>query len=148
MNIRFAAAKDKVKILKLFDEFGEYIHAAEIPSKVGEAIYDEIISREDTKIFIVEDNGKILGLCTFYLLPSIRHGWKRGHIEDFFLTKTARNKGVGTFLLNSIKEYCRKNKIKVIKLHSGNDLAKAHHFYEKNGGESTERFFRLDIDKR
>src|SRR3989338_10471278 len=146
MNVRFASQKDKAEILNLFDEFGYLVNAGEIPSKVGGGIFDEIIRRGDTKIFIAEDNGQILGLVTFYLLPNIRHGWKRGHIEDFFITKTARAKGVGTFLLKSIKDYCRKNNIKVIKLHSGNDLVIAHHFYEKNGGKSSEKFFRFDID--
>lgn len=146
MNVRFATSGDKTQVFKLFDEFSVLLKAKEIPSKVGGQIYDEIIFRNDTKIFIVEDKNQILGLATFYLLPNIRHGWKRGHIEDFFITHNFRNQGVGTFLLTSIKNYCKKNNIKVIKLHSGNDLEKAHHFYEKNGGKSTERFFRFDID--
>lgn len=146
MIVRFAVFDDKAQVLKLFDEFSLLIKAKEIPSEVGGPIFDEIISRDDTKIFVVEDNGQMLGLATFYLLPNIRHGWKRGHIEDFFITDSARGKGIGTFLLSSIKDYCRKNNIKVIKLHSGKDLLKAHHFYEKNGGRTTERFFRFDID--
>lgn len=145
MTVRFATPNDKKTILNLFDEFALYIEAIETPSKVGSEIYDEIIKRNDIKIFIIEDNGQLLGIATFYLLPSIRHGWKRGHIGDFFITQKSRNKGFGTFLLKSIKDYCHKNNIKVIKLHSGNDLTKAHRFYEKNGGKSTERFFRFDI---
>lgn len=145
MDVRFATLKDKVKVLNLFDEFSLLINATEIPSRVGGEIFDEIISRNDTKIFVIEENDQIVGLATFYLLPNIRHGWKRGHIEDFFITNTARNKGAGTFLLKSIKDYCHKNNIKVIKLHSGNDLVKAHQFYEKNGGKSSEKFFRFDI---
>ncbi|OGG26270.1 hypothetical protein A2960_04820 [Candidatus Gottesmanbacteria bacterium RIFCSPLOWO2_01_FULL_39_12b] len=146
MNVRFATPKDKVKILDLFDEFGSLINATDIPSEVGGAMFDEIINRDDTKIFVVEEKGQISGIATFYLLPNIRHGRKRGHLEDFFITSTARNKGVGTFLLKSIKDYCHKNNIKVIKLHSGNELVNAHSFYEKNGGKTTERFFRFDID--
>ncbi len=145
MNARFATLNDKEKVLNLFDEFSLMLKASDTPSKVGGPIFDEIISRDDTKIFVVEDNGQILGIATFYLLPNIRHGWKRGHIEDFFVVNSARSKGVGTFLLSSIKDYCRKNSIKVIKLDSGNELTNAHSFYEKNGGKTTERFFRFDI---
>lgn len=146
MNVRLATKMDKTMVLELFDEFGKMINAAEIPSKVGGAMFDEITGRDDTKIFVIEEKGCMLGIATFYLLPNIRHGRKRGHIEDFFITGSARNKGAGTFLFESIKDYCRKNKIKVFKLNSGNDLVKAHRFYEKKGGKTTERFFRFDIE--
>ena len=146
MTIRLATAQDKNKVLKLFDEFSHMFHAKETPSKVGGKIFDEIITRSDTKIFVAEENDELQGLVTFYIIPNIRHGWHRGHIEDFFVTKTVRNKGIGTQLLSFIKDYCRKNNIKVIKLDSGNELVNAHMFYEKNGGKTTERFFRFDID--
>ena len=53
---------------------------------------------------------------------------------------------MGTQLFNAVKDYCRKNNIKVIKLDSGNELTSAHKFYEKNGGRTSERFFRFDLD--
>ncbi|HSW88021.1 MAG TPA: GNAT family N-acetyltransferase [Candidatus Saccharimonadales bacterium] len=146
MNVRFATSNDKAQVFKLLDEFSSLLKTVDIPSKVGEHIFDEVISRNDTKIFVVEENNQLLGLATFYLLPNIRHGWKRGHIEDFFVTNNSRSKGLGTFLFSSIKDYCRKNNIKVIKLDSGNELITAHSFYKKNGGKTTEKFFRFDIE--
>lgn len=147
MEVRLATKNDKSQILKLFDEFNRLIKpGSQLPLKESSSIFDEIIERDDTNIFIVIEDQEILGFATFYLLPNIRHGWKRGHIEDFFVTHAKHRRGVGTFLLSSIKEYCRKNNIRVIKLDSGNELTKAHSFYEKNGGRTTERFFRFDID--
>lgn len=146
MNVRAAIQKDKAQVFQLFDEFGALINTEHIPSKVGSAMFDEIIERSDTHIFVVEEKGKLFGVATLYLLPNIRHGWKRGHIEDFFVTDTARRKGIGSFLLSAIKDYCRDHNIKVIKLDSGNELTWAHSFYEKNGGKTTERFFRFDIE--
>lgn len=145
MKIRLSTAKDKKDVLTLFDEFSTFIEAKEKPSLVGGDIFDEIISRNDTYIFVAEENKKLIGLVTFYLLPNIRHGWHRGHIEDFFITKTMRGKRVGSQLLNAVKEFCQKHNIKVIKLDSGNELTDAHKFYEKNGGKTTERFFRFDL---
>jgi len=152
MNICIATKEDKDQILKLLDELGEEVnkkmghspHNAEA-QKVGGPIFDEIISRKDTLIFITEENGKIIGLVTLYLLPNMRHGWHRGHIEDFVVGKTARGKGIGTQLFNFVKQYCQENNIKVIKLDSGVDLTDAHRFYEKNGGKFTEKMFRFDI---
>lgn len=146
MQVQFATQDDKAQALQLFDEFSAFLKADAVPSEVGGAMFDEVVRREDTKIFVVKDDGKIIGLATFYLLPNIRHGWKRGHIEDFFVTLSKHRFGVGIFLLNAIKDYCRENDIKVIKLDSGNELTSAHAFYEKNGGKSTERFFRFDIE--
>ena len=145
MNIRFATSEDKDEVLRLFDEFSKLNKAKDIPSEVGNPIFNEVISRNDTKIFVAEENGILYGLATFYLLPNIRHGWHRGHIEDFFVSASKRGTGVGTQIFNGIKDYCRKNGIKVVKLDSGNELTAAHYFYEKNGGKQTERMFRFDI---
>jgi len=146
MTIRIATAQDKDNVLKLFDEFSCLLKAKDVPSEKGSSIFDEIVSRNDTKIFIAEEDGHVLGLATLYLLPNIRHGWHRGHIEDFFVTMENRGKGVGTQLFNGVKEYCSNNGVKVIKLDSGNELTNAHKFYEKNGGQTTERFFRFDLE--
>jgi GNAT superfamily N-acetyltransferase len=134
MNIRLATAQDKEQVLALLDEFSSLMRAKEIPSQIGGAIFD------------ADEQGQLQGLATLYLLPNIRHGWHRGHIEDFFVTPTLRKKGVGTQIFTFMKDYCLKNHVKVIKLDSGNELTDAHAFYEKNGGKTTERFFRFDID--
>lgn len=146
MIARLATPQDKDKILILLDEFSSMLQASDIPSQISGPIFDEIMSRHDTYIFVVEDNKRLLGLGTLYILPNMRHGWKRGHIEDLFVTETERKRGVGSLLLNAIKEFCKNNNIKVIKLDSGNELLNAHAFYEKHGGKTTERFFRFDLD--
>ena len=145
MKIRLAETKDKQQILSLFDEFSVMFGASDVPSQVGGKIFDEVIHREDTMIFVAEENEMLVGLATLYLLPNIRHGWRRGHIEDFFTTAAYRGRGLGTALFSAIKEYCKTNGIKVIKLDSEKDLIEAHGFYEKNGGKFTEKMFRFDI---
>ena len=146
MEIRLASLSDKQQVLALFDEFSVLFHAKDIPSQVGGDIFDEIIKRQDTKIFVAVDKNKVVGLATFYLLPNIRHGWHRGHVEDFFTTATYRGKGVGTQIFNTIKDYCKKTHIKVIKLDSEKTNLSAHAFYEENGGRFTEKMFRFDLE--
>ena len=145
MNTRLAKIKDKEQILKLFDEFSVLLGSKDVPSKVGEAILDEVLSRNDTMIFVAEEDNRLIGLMSFYILPNIRHGRKRGHIEDTFVTSNARKRGVGRALFLTVKDHCIKNNIKVIKLASGNELKNAHKFYEANGGKTSERFFRFDF---
>jgi GNAT superfamily N-acetyltransferase len=145
MIIRFATPKDKEQILKLFDEFNFLLKSRDRPSKIGGTMFDEVINRRDNKIFVAEENNKLIGTVTLYFLPNIRHGCYRGYIKDFFVTEKMRNKGVGTAMFEEIKDYCRKNKVNVIKLAAGNKLIDAQKFYEVIGGKTTERFFRFNV---
>lgn len=153
MQIRLATQSDKSGVLTLLDELGEEInkqkgfspHNAEA-QKIGGPMFDEIINNPDTFIFVAEEDDELHGLATFYALPNIRHGYRRGHIEDFVVSEKSRGKGVGSMIMNAIKEYCQKNNMKVIKLDSGMDLVFAHKFYEKNGGKNTEKMFRFDLE--
>ncbi|MBI5127249.1 GNAT family N-acetyltransferase [Candidatus Roizmanbacteria bacterium] len=154
MRVRQATLKDKDQIFKLFDELTDevnkkrgYATDTRRTVEIGSRVFEEIIERKDTMIFVAEDESRnqLLGLVTFYLLPNIRHGWHRGHVEDIVVTKSSRNQGVGKKMFAAVKEYCRKNNIKVIKLDSGNELTNAHRFYEKVGGKHTEKMFRFDL---
>ena len=95
---------------------------------------------------MADDNDELVGLATFYLLSNIRHGRKRGHIEDFFVSVKAHRQGIDTKLFQAITDFAKNNDVKVIKWDSGNELTTAHKFYEKMGGITSERFFRLDLD--
>ncbi|MEK7532948.1 MAG: GNAT family N-acetyltransferase [Patescibacteria group bacterium] len=152
MNIRFASMKDKSYVLALMDELGEEInmkrgfspHNAEA-SMVGGMMFEDVVSRKDTMIFVADHDGALVGLITFYLLPNIRHGFYGGHIEDVVVSKPHRRKGVGTLLFTAVKAYCKEHNIRVIKLDSGLELVDAHKFYEKHGGIFTEKMFRFDL---
>ena len=145
MQTRLATSSDKEQILVLLDAFSEMLQAVETPSKIGGPILDEILHRSDTQVFVAEEDGQLLGLVLFYLLPNVRHGFHRGHIEDFFVSVSARRNGVATALFRAVIEYCRSHGITVVKLDSGNELTGAHAFYESVGGRTTERFFRFDL---
>ncbi len=151
MNIRFATFKDRDTVLSLLDEL-----ITEVNKKGGIAkgtegqrkrnkIYEKLLKREDVKIFVAEENSRILGVADLFILPIMRRGCYHGHIEDLVVTGNSRGKGIGTALLKTIINYSRQNGIKVIKLTSGLELENAHRFYEKNEGVFTEKMFRFEI---
>lgn len=154
MQVRLATKSDKAELLKLVDQLSLEILSNNKTAKQnpkgaqqnGGQIFDELIARKDTEIFVAEDSGILLGVATFYILPNIRHGHRWAHIDDFVVDKSARGQGVGSKIFEYIRNYCRKNNIKVIKLESGYELEPAHKFYEKLGGKSTDRMFRFDIE--
>jgi GNAT superfamily N-acetyltransferase len=152
MEIRLAKLEDERKVLELLDELGEEMndktgqsaHNTEA-QRIGGPIFREIINRKDTLIFVAIEDNVIIGLATFYILPNIRHGMHRGHVEDIIVNKDMRGKGIGTKIFNAIKDFCKKNDIKVIKLDTNKNL-EAHNFYLRNGGKQTELMYRFDLD--
>lgn len=152
MEFRKAVTADKEAVLLLMDQLGEEInnkigfspHNTEAVKK-GSLMYQEVVSRKDAGVFLAVEDGEIIGLVSFYTFPNIRHGGYRGRIEDFVISKKARGKGVGSKLLQGLKDYFQQQNINVIKLDSGNELVEAHNFYRKNGGKQTEQMFRFEI---
>jgi GNAT superfamily N-acetyltransferase len=152
MKIRLANPSDKEAVLKLLDELGEEVnkkdgyspHNAEA-QKIGGPVFDNIIQRKDILIFVAEQDNVLVALTTFFILPNMRHGENRGHIEHFVVSEVCRGKGVGRTLFEFVKDWCRENSIRVIKLDSGLNLTDAHVFYERLGGVFTEKMFRFDF---
>ena len=108
-------------------------------------IFAELLAREDVKMFVVDEGGKLLGFCDFFIVPVVRRGYLQGHIEDLVVDESARGRGVGTLLLKKLIQFSRERGIKVIKLTSGLELVDAHKFYGKNGFKFTEKMFRFDV---
>ncbi|MEK7092303.1 MAG: GNAT family N-acetyltransferase [Patescibacteria group bacterium] len=152
MNIRLAQQEDKEPILSLLDELilQANIKSGSPPASAEKAeakskLYDELIAREDVKIFVAEHENAIVGVADLFIVPIMRRGYYQGHIEDFVVTEKMRGKGVGSMILRKIKEYCKKNNIRVIKLTTAIEFKEAQAFYEKNGGKFTEKMYRFDL---
>ncbi len=151
MIVRLAETSDKKQVFSLLDEL-----VSEVSRVIGQAkpftdnstrekFFEEIIKRNDIKVFVIEENGKILGLADLFIIPIMRRGYYQGNIEDFIITENNRGRGIGSKLLNEIKKFCKNNNIKVIKITSSLKLKEAHNFYLKNGGEFTEKLFRFEL---
>ena len=148
---RLATVNDKLAVLGLLDELLSFIdetnHGTHTPVQtVGSPLYETVMRDNSLQIFLAEDHGQAVGLMTFFVYPVIRRGHYRGQIEDVFVTKTMRGKGVGSKLLEAVKAYCHDYGISSVRLNSGLLLTEAHAFYEKNGGKFTERMYRFDIE--
>lgn len=71
---------------------------------------DNIKKNNNHKIFVIEDNNKIIGNITVILEQKFIRGCKKvGHIEDVVVHKDYRGKGLTRKLLNYVINYCKKN---------------------------------------
>lgn len=149
--VRLATQEDKKDVLRLLDEMLTHIEETqgygshEPTETVGSKLFDDLISDDKFKIFVAEEDGKIIGTATLFLYPILRRGQYRGQLEELIVTKSIRGKGIGSKLLEAVKDYCKENNILSLRLNSGISLTDAHKFYEAHGGKFTEKMFRFNF---
>ncbi len=141
MTIRLATQADRDAVLLLLNQLGEvinrYVH--DDPNNVrahelGQENYDRAMLRDDRKVFVAEEAGKIVGVATLFILTDFITARPFAHIDDFVVDKAYRKQGIGTKLLDRIKHYVKDHEMTSLEVTSSLPLTKAHAFYEKRGG--------------
>ncbi|MEJ2267724.1 MAG: GNAT family N-acetyltransferase [Nanoarchaeota archaeon] len=129
MKIRQAKLKDEKEFLKTQKEAFPNLDL----KKQSKYFKEKIKNKE---IFIAEENGKYAGHHSFgkYMLnPPFATGVSG---EELAVKNNFRGKGIGTALINSIINYCKKRKIRVFYIPTGDFKGnKAIKFYKKLGFE-------------
>ncbi len=81
-------------------------------------VVDFLTSHKEYKIFVVENNGIIISCMCVYLVPKIPspngNSEYIGYLTKVFTKQEYRNNGIGTVLLNYVKEYLIKLKCELI----------------------------------
>lgn len=108
-------------------EFGEYV--AKYVNK-----FDESHDKEKEKIWIVEENGKQIGVIAVVKGEDN----KTAQLRWFLLEPEARGKGLGHKLVDTVIEFSKANNYKHIYLWTVNILGAARHIYKSHGFELTE----------
>ena len=87
-------------------------------------------------IFIAEEEGTPMGIAACNVIESFTHG-KSLSIADLVVDTSIRSKGIGSALINGIKEYAKENDIHSIELFTPKEKAEntkeRQNFYKKNG---------------
>jgi GNAT superfamily N-acetyltransferase len=108
------------------DEFKEPISSSNKVSK----------KRVPDKYWVAVHNGKVIGTVAIIVLKN-----RSGVLKMMFVSKAYRGKqyGVSQLLLQTARNWCRKEKITSIFLGTMNQFKAAHRFYEKNSFTRIER---------
>lgn len=147
MKIRKASIEDKNEIIKLLDEFNEYYFEEKIFSeefipfweyKDKDSIFEETAQEWLTKpeyfFFVAEEEGEIIG----YIVGEVRERKprvldKEGYINDWFVKKEWRSKGVGRSLYSSLIEEFKNQACNRLGLYTNIRNKKTIDFYHKLG---------------
>jgi GNAT superfamily N-acetyltransferase len=142
MEIIKAGHEHKEAVLKLLDDFRTECSKKINPEKEsvstsakdsGGPLYDKVVDSPECGMFLAKEGSEIVGLVNVYKIPQIRRGLHSAEIEEIYVIPEFRGKGVAKQLIDAVIDWSKKNGIKCVRLESGNELKRAHSFYEKVG---------------
>lgn len=131
----------KIRILKLGDEddlgklLGLYTEVFGEPNQPNNTNYlGALLERDEVLFFAAYKSGALVGGLTAYLLPSIYGDYSELYIYDFAVSTTHQRQGMGSQLLDFLKEYSKKINVRNIFVQADAEDTHARDFYKKNGG--------------
>jgi GNAT superfamily N-acetyltransferase len=96
----------------------------------------EAVSSRSSSVFLAEEGGKVVGICTAYLeLNSVRFG-QRCWVEDLAVHPDHRSEGIGGSLLDAAENWARQAGAIHLELDTGVARADAQRFYERRNPET------------
>ena len=140
--IRKATPKDIQDICRLLEQVLGVHHAGRPDlfraqgKKYDEKALQEMLERQDSPIFVYEDDGHVKGYimcqeqnqCSSALMPV-----KTLYIDDLCVDEDVRGKGIGSKLFQYVKDYATENGFYNVTLHVWNCNPGAMKFYESLG---------------
>ena len=116
----------------------------ELENGFDDDYWNEFFTKDDRKILVVEDEGKVIG----FLSLCINKDYNYLYLDDFCINENYRGKGIGTKLMNMAVDFAKKNKLNNIETHVETANHEARDFYKKKGFKLyKEEGFRLLINK-
>lgn len=130
-RIRKIEASDFPTLLELFEEFA---HFEKTPEKMTNSLDKIKAQQEFLKGFIAEDNGTIVGYCTYFFTY---HTWtgKCIYLDDLYVKPGSRGMGFGAELMQNVIKVGKKEDCAQLRWQVSRWNAPAIDFYDQLGAE-------------
>ena len=73
------------------------------------------LRRSDYSLYVAEEDGRLLGFVDLWVFPDFAHGGKMGIIQNLFVDRTFRRRGIGDLLMRRVTR--RAGELKLKELH-------------------------------
>ncbi|WP_312093936.1 GNAT family N-acetyltransferase [Niallia sp.] len=145
MRIYQATIEDLEGVANLFNMYRQfYKQGSDIESAI--TFIKERMERNQSVIIVVQDKDNYVGFTQLYPSYSSLSMKKTWILNDLYVEKKARKKGIGEMLLQSAKEYAMKTNAKSLSLSTAPDNYTAQRLYEKNGYKQDTQFYHYELD--
>ena len=150
--VREAREDDLPRILDLLEQLSAGSSRGARPKpQLGDghrATLARLRDNPDYHLLVLEEDGKVAGTATLYLLPDMDLGgtvW--GVVEHVVIDEPLRGRGHGEALMNEAIRLARAAGCYKISLNSGNLRLDTHRFYERIGFRSNSKGFSSTPDR-
>jgi GNAT superfamily N-acetyltransferase len=126
--IRSASSDDSEQLAALVEQLGYRADERFIRDQLA-----ELASRPGTTVFVADDNGAIIGLLCFSIIPLLHVSGGLGRISALVVDSECQGNGVGRRLVAEAEEFAWNTGCARIEITSGDHRPDAHAFYEAIG---------------
>ena len=128
-QIRTAVPSDEKSIDALFREMLRTIYHTQDVNGYDAGYLDRFLAGGEDRIYVAEDSE-----VRAFLSVEVHHEEEDYlYLDDFSVTETCRNKGIGTKLMQAAEAYARETGIPAVLLHVEKTNEAAFRFYERLG---------------
>jgi len=92
---------------------------------------------ENYLVYLFEEDGEVLGLCTMMFLYPLHHSRKIAEVLELVIKENARGKNVGKKLLEVARQQAQAKNCENIELSCNKKRKDAHRFYAREGFEES-----------
>ena len=115
--------KSQVGIRKVKQQDMDFVYKSicelendELNFEIFASIFNENIANPNNLYLIAEKENEGLGFISFHTQNLLHHNGRVGEIQEFFINKKHRGKGVGRQLTQQIMQYAEEHKLKSIEV--------------------------------
>lgn len=144
MNVTQATIEDIAGVAKLFNLYRQFYQQEANLDGAIEYIKTRL-ENEESIIFVVQDGQEYVGFTQLYPTYSSVSMIKAWVLNDLYVEKNARGKGVGEMLLHKAEAFAKETGAKSLSLSTAPDNVTAQRLYEKNGYKRDTEFYHYEL---
>lgn len=91
----------------------------------------------ERQVFVAENDGKVLGMCSIQTLISTAEGTLVGLVEDVVVREGFRGNGIGNLLMEAVDGWAKRHGLTRLQLLTDRNNTPALKFYESRGWKIT-----------
>lgn len=109
------------------------------------SIYEKNIANPENVYLVLFKDKESIGYISLHIQSLLHHCGLIGEIQEFFIDKEYRNKGLGKMLINGIEKEAKSRKLKAIEVTSNKKRMENVNIYQSLGYSLTHNKFTKDL---